>query len=59
MKEKRIHNLLEALTLLFMGTFAMPVLGGYLMLDKDAEMKFIGTILLFVGVVIWLMFALH
>lgn len=55
----RNKKMKEALTVLFLGVFAMPFLGGYMMLDENKENKILGGILCFVGLVIWFLFGLH
>lgn len=57
MKE-HTNKLANAFTVLFLGVFAMPFFGGYLMFEEERETKIIGAILCVVGLVIWFMFGL-
>ena len=49
----------DALALIFLAIFAMPFLGGYLMLGENRETKFVGAILCFVGLVIWFLVGIN
>ena len=56
---KNKNRIMDAFTILFLAVFAMPFFGGYLMLDKNRETKFLGGVLCIVGLVIWFLFGLH
>ena len=49
----------DALGILFFAIFAMPFFGGYLMLNENKETKFLGSILCFVGLVIWFLVGIN
>lgn len=44
---------------IFMGVFALPFLGAYLMIDEEMETKMIGGILCIIGLVIWFLFGIR
>lgn len=49
----------DAFMILFFAIFAMPFFGGYMMLNENRETKFIGGILCFVGLAIWLLIGIN
>ena len=59
MKRERSYGMMEILKVVFLSVFALPFMGGYLMLDKEMETKVIGGILCVVGLVIWFLFGIH
>lgn len=59
MKRERSYGIMEILKVVFLAVFALPFMGGYLMLDKEMETKVIGGILCVVGLVIWFLFGIH
>lgn len=59
MKRERSYGMMEILKVVFLAVFALPFMGGYLMLDKEMETKVIGGILCVVGLVIWFLFGIH
>lgn len=59
MKRERSYGMMEVLKVVFLAIFALPFMGGYLMLDRNMETKVIGGILFIVGLVIWFLFGIH
>lgn len=59
MKRERSYGMMEILKVVFLAVFALPFMGGYLMLDKEMETKVIGGILCVIGLVIWFLFGIH
>lgn len=59
MKRERSYGMMEILKVVFLAVFALPFMGGYLMLDKEVETKVIGGILCVIGLVIWFLFGIH
>jgi hypothetical protein len=59
MKREKIHGLVEILMVVFLAVFALPFLGGFLMMDEEMETKVIGGILCIIGLVIWFLFGIN
>lgn len=59
MKREKSYGIMEVLMVIFFAVFALPFMGGYLMLDHEMETKVIGGILCVVGLVIWFLFGIH
>ena len=59
MKREKSYGIMEILTVLFFAVFALPFMGGYLMLDREMETKVIGGILFVIGLVIWFLFGIN
>ena len=59
MRREKSYGIMEILKVVFLAVFALPFMGGYLMLDKEMETKVIGGILFAIGLVIWFLFGIH
>ncbi len=59
MKSKKSYRVMDILKVVFLAIFALPFMGGYLMLDREMGTKVIGGILFVVGLVIWFLFGIH
>lgn len=59
MKREKTYGIMEIMMVIFFAVFAMPFMGGYLMLDHDRETKVIGGILFAIGLVIWFLFGIQ
>lgn len=59
MRREKSYGWMEVLKVVFLAIFALPFVGGYLMLDRERETKVIGGILCIVGLVIWFLFGIH
>ena len=59
MEGKKSYGVTDVLRVIFLVVFALPFVGGYLILDKEMETKVIGGILCIVGLVIWFLFGIH
>lgn len=59
MKNEKSYGVMDVLMVVFLAVFALPFMGGFLILDKEMETKIIGGILCIVGLVIWFLFGIH
>lgn len=59
MRREKSYGIMEILLVVFLAVFALPFMGGYLLLDRETETKIIGGILCIVGLVIWFLFGIH
>ncbi len=59
MKREKGYGIMEYMMVIFFAVFALPFVGGYLMLDRDRETKVIGGILFVIGLVIWFLFGIQ
>lgn len=59
MKSEKSYGVMDILKVVFLAIFALPFMGGYLMLDREMETKVIGGILFIIGLVIWFLFGIH
>lgn len=59
MRREKSYGIMEMLLVVFLAIFALPFLGGYLMLEKEMETKVIGGILCVIGLAIWFVFGIH
>ncbi len=59
MKREKSYGIMEIMKVIFFAVFALPFVGGYLMLDRDRETKVIGATLFAIGLVIWFLFGIQ
>lgn len=59
MRREKSYGIMEILKVVFLAVFALPFVGGYLMLSKEMETKIIGGIICIIGLVIWFLFGIH
>ena len=59
MKQEKSCGIIEIMMVVFFAVFALPFVGGYLMLDRERETKIIGAILCAIGLVIWFLFGIQ
>lgn len=55
----REETIIRVLIMIFMAVFALPFLGGYYMLERNAGKKVIGGILCVLGLAIWFQFGVN
>lgn len=59
MKHEKSYGIMEIILVIFFAVFALPFVGGYLMLDSDRETKVMGGILFVIGLVIWFLYGIQ
>lgn len=59
MKREKSYGIMEIMRVIFFAVFALPFVGGYLMLERDRETKVIGGVLFAMGLVIWFLFGIQ
>lgn len=59
MERVKSYGVMNVLRAIFLVVFALPFVGGYLILDKEMETKVFGGILCIVGLIIWFLFGIN